>query len=157
MSERSQLNSDLWIDNHLFYNQVLALERHKAWMQVKDAISFFALLRLTVPYIPESNQLSWQKAAGMYHVCLNFVSKYEPETEYLVKWLNSLSLDLRSHRTLLQFNPTEMIVRGSLEFGVPAILAISFNPKVFRDNKRIMQLIILNTQHIVTKDSSRFV
>lgn len=124
---------------------------------VKDAIRFFALLRLTVPYIPQSNQLSWQKAAGMYHVCLNFVSKYEPETEYLVKWLNSLSLDLRSPRTLLQFNPAEMIVRGSLEFGVPAILAISFNPKVFRDNKRIMQLIILNTQHIVTEDSSRFV
>ncbi|KAL3224583.1 hypothetical protein MRX96_049475, partial [Rhipicephalus microplus] len=74
-------------------------------------------------------------------VCNSFRGRSEFEnTEYLVKWLNSLSLDLRSHRTLLQFNPAEMIVRGSLEFGVPAILAISFNPKVFRDNKRIMQL-----------------
>ncbi|XP_075744752.1 neprilysin-1-like isoform X1 [Rhipicephalus microplus] len=46
---------------------------------IKDAIHFFALLRLTIPYIPESNQLSWQKASGMYHACLNFVSKYAPE------------------------------------------------------------------------------
>ncbi|KAL1447459.1 hypothetical protein MTO96_044284, partial [Rhipicephalus appendiculatus] len=61
-------------------------------------------------------------------------------TKYLVKWLTSLNLDILSQSSLEEVNPVEMMVRGSLEFGVPALISISFNPKVFRDNKRIMQL-----------------
>ncbi|KAL1445053.1 hypothetical protein MTO96_045236, partial [Rhipicephalus appendiculatus] len=45
----------------------------------QESIRLFTQLRLIVPLIPESNQLSWQKAAGMYHACLNFASSYEPE------------------------------------------------------------------------------
>ncbi|KAL3221727.1 hypothetical protein MRX96_050201, partial [Rhipicephalus microplus] len=47
--------------------------------QTQDSIRLFTFIRLIVPLIPESNQNSWQKAAGMYHACLNFVSSYEPE------------------------------------------------------------------------------
>ncbi|KAL1421108.1 hypothetical protein MTO96_023460 [Rhipicephalus appendiculatus] len=113
---------------------------HSEFENVKDSIRLFSQLRLTVPYIPESNQLSWQKAAGMYHACLNFVSKHEPETKYLVQWLASLNLDIFSRGRLSEVNPVEMMVRGSLELGVRALISISFNPKEFRDNKRIMQL-----------------
>ncbi|XP_075744734.1 neprilysin-like isoform X2 [Rhipicephalus microplus] len=49
----------------------------------QHAVNFFTQLRLIVPYIPDSNQLSWQKAAGMYHACLNFASAYEPELDYV--------------------------------------------------------------------------
>ncbi|KAL1486932.1 hypothetical protein MTO96_031157 [Rhipicephalus appendiculatus] len=107
---------------------------------VLNSIHLYTLLRLTVPYIPDSNQLSWQKAAGMYHACLNFVSEYEPETKYLVEWLTSMDLDILNENRLANVNPIKMIVRGSLELGVPALIYISFTQKEFRNKKRIMQL-----------------
>ncbi|KAL1476176.1 hypothetical protein MTO96_018753 [Rhipicephalus appendiculatus] len=81
----------------------------------QDSIRLYTLLRLIVPLIPESNQLSWQKAAGMYHACLNFASSYKLETQYLVEWMRSLNLDLLNETRLATVNPVEMMVRGSLD------------------------------------------
>ncbi|KAL3184313.1 hypothetical protein MRX96_032114 [Rhipicephalus microplus] len=61
-------------------------------------------------------------------------------TQYLVKWLVSLDMDLLSHGNLSSLDPIKMMVRGSLEFGVPVMISISFNPKEFRGNKRKLQL-----------------
>ncbi|KAL1415638.1 hypothetical protein MTO96_029125 [Rhipicephalus appendiculatus] len=59
------------------------------YTHAQDSIRIFTQLRLIVPLIPASNQLSWQKAAGMYHACLSFASSYEPETQHLVEWMRS--------------------------------------------------------------------
>ncbi|KAL1475204.1 hypothetical protein MTO96_037469, partial [Rhipicephalus appendiculatus] len=106
----------------------------------QKSVYLYTQLRLIVPYIPESNQSSWQKAAGMYHACLNFVASYEPETPYLIQWLVSLDLDLLNETRLANVNPVKMMVRGSLDLGVQAVIAIFFSAKYFNNNKRVMQL-----------------
>ncbi|KAL1421102.1 hypothetical protein MTO96_023455 [Rhipicephalus appendiculatus] len=107
----------------------------------QESVYLYTQLRLAVPYIPETNQLPWQKAAGMYHACLNFIASYEPETPYLVQWLVSLDLDLLNETRLANVNPVKMMVRGSLDLGVPAVIAIFFNAKYFAHNKRVIQAI----------------
>ncbi|KAL1482144.1 hypothetical protein MTO96_034009 [Rhipicephalus appendiculatus] len=76
----------------------------------------------------------------MYHACLNFVASYEPETPYLIQWLVSLDLDLLNETRLANVNPVKMMVRGSLDLGVQAVIAIFFSAKYFNNNKRVMQL-----------------
>ncbi|KAH7959925.1 hypothetical protein HPB49_015056 [Dermacentor silvarum] len=76
---------------------------------------------LSVPY---SNQNSQQKAAGMYQACIAFAKSGRTETHYLVEWMVSLNLDLKNKTRLAAVNPVEMMVRGSLDLGVKAVLAI---------------------------------
>ncbi|KAL3198936.1 hypothetical protein MRX96_001513 [Rhipicephalus microplus] len=106
----------------------------------QHAVNFFTQLRLIVPYIPDSNQLSWQKAAGMYHACLNFASAYEPETTYLVEWLVSMDLDLLNETRLAKVNPVKTMVRGSLDLGVHAVVSILLRQKLFANKKRVIHL-----------------
>ncbi|KAL3252521.1 hypothetical protein MRX96_054883 [Rhipicephalus microplus] len=113
---------------------------HSEFDNAQEAVYLYTQLRLTVPFIPDTNQLSWQKAAGMYHACLTFMAEYEPETPYLVQWLVSLDLDLLNETRLANVNPVKMMVRGSLDLGVQAVIAIFFNAKYFLNNKRVMQL-----------------
>ncbi|KAL1487220.1 hypothetical protein MTO96_008165 [Rhipicephalus appendiculatus] len=61
-------------------------------------------------------------------------------TEYLVEWLISMKLDILNYGALSTINPVDVMVRGSLEYGVPALIYIFFNPTEFRNKKRIMQL-----------------
>ncbi|KAL1415636.1 hypothetical protein MTO96_029123 [Rhipicephalus appendiculatus] len=103
----------------------------------QESIRLFTQLRLIVPLIPESNQLSWQKAAGMYHACLNFASSYEPETQYLIEWMRSLNLDLMNETILAKVNPIEIMVRGSLDLGVHVVFSIEFREKDFLNKKRL--------------------
>ncbi|KAL3261289.1 hypothetical protein MRX96_046169, partial [Rhipicephalus microplus] len=88
--------------------------------------------------IPKSNQLSWQKAAAMYHACISYTSSYEPETKYLVRWMVSLNLDLLNETRLMNVDPVEMMVRGSLDFGVEAILSVVLEENQFKDGKRVV-------------------
>ncbi|KAL1487217.1 hypothetical protein MTO96_008162 [Rhipicephalus appendiculatus] len=120
---------------------------HNEFANTRDSVKLFTLLRLIVPYIPESDQLSWQKAAGMYQACMNFASSYEPETKYLVEWLVSLDLDLLNETRLAKVNPVRMMVRGSLDLGVRAVIAIFLSPKAFLDKKRVMQLAYIDDKY----------
>ncbi|XP_075746278.1 endothelin-converting enzyme 1-like isoform X2 [Rhipicephalus microplus] len=74
----------------------------------------------------------------MYHACISYTSSYEPETKYLVRWMVSLNLDLLNETRLMNVNPVEMMVRGSLDFGVEAILSIVLEEKQFEDGKRVV-------------------
>ncbi|KAL1442733.1 hypothetical protein MTO96_007751 [Rhipicephalus appendiculatus] len=121
---------------------------YNEFANTRDSVKLFTLLRLIVPYIPESGQLSWQKAAGMYHACLNFASSYEPETKYLVEWLVSLDLDLLNETTLAKVNPVRMMVRGSLDLGVTAVIGIFLTPNVFLNKKRVMRLAYTSDKYV---------
>ncbi|KAH6933916.1 hypothetical protein HPB50_018838 [Hyalomma asiaticum] len=63
-----------------------------------------------------------------------------PKTKYLVDWMRSLNLDLLNETRLATVNPVEMMVRGSLDLGVQAVISISFNTKIFPPFKRTMTM-----------------
>ncbi|KAL1476174.1 hypothetical protein MTO96_018751 [Rhipicephalus appendiculatus] len=107
---------------------------------IHELIRLFTELRLLVPFVPESNQLSWQKATGMYRACLNFVSSFKSETYYLVEWMKSLNLDLMNETRLATVNPVEMMVRCSLDLRVYVVISIVLADKDFRNKKRLIQL-----------------
>ncbi|KAH7987796.1 hypothetical protein HPB51_026531 [Rhipicephalus microplus] len=110
---------------------------HNEFSQAQDSVRLFTLMRLIVPLIPESNQNSWQKAAGMYHACLNFVSSYEPETQYLANWMRSQNLDFLNQTKLATVNPVDMMVRGSIDLGVK--LDFSKEQKKWGDEEHSLQ------------------
>ncbi|KAL1485906.1 hypothetical protein MTO96_047174, partial [Rhipicephalus appendiculatus] len=57
-------------------------------------------------------------------------------TKYLVEWMLSHNLDLFNETRLATVNPVEMMVRGSLDFGVQAVVSITFGELEFVDSKR---------------------
>ncbi|KAH7958823.1 hypothetical protein HPB49_005438 [Dermacentor silvarum] len=91
---------------------------------------------LSVPY---SNQNSQQKAAGMYQACIAFAKSRRTETHYLVEWMGSLNLDLVNKTKLAAVNPVEMMVRGSLDLGVKAVVSVVLFDRDFERGKRVMQ------------------
>ncbi|KAL3223692.1 hypothetical protein MRX96_049693 [Rhipicephalus microplus] len=86
-----------------------------------------------------SNQLAWKKAAAMYQACVAFASSNRIETKYLVDWMLSLNLDFFNETRLATVNPVEMMVRGSLDLGVQAVVAITFGELEFVNSKRKIQ------------------
>ncbi|KAL1483287.1 hypothetical protein MTO96_012838, partial [Rhipicephalus appendiculatus] len=61
-------------------------------------------------------------------------------TPYLVEWLKTLNLDLVNETRLAAVNPVEIMVRGSLDLGVEAVIAITFDVSEFVFNKRRIQI-----------------
>ncbi|KAL3228396.1 hypothetical protein MRX96_048582 [Rhipicephalus microplus] len=122
-----------------FYKHVCGKYRgYNTFFDVQRDLDLSIRSYLLISEIPKSNQLSWQKAAAMYHACISYTSSYEPETKYLVRWMVSLNLDLLNDTRLMNVNPVEMMVRGSLDFGVEAILSIVLEEKQFEDGKRVV-------------------
>ncbi|KAL1467500.1 hypothetical protein MTO96_026020, partial [Rhipicephalus appendiculatus] len=124
-----------------FYKYVCAsFKGHNMFKHVATAIDVSTLTDLISAEFPTSNQLSWQKAAAMYQSCMSFTSSYRTETSDLVTWMKSLNLDLLNRRALATVNPVEMMVRGSLDLGVEAVISITFHDRAFQDGKRLMQM-----------------
>ncbi|KAL1442735.1 hypothetical protein MTO96_007753 [Rhipicephalus appendiculatus] len=133
-----------------FYKFVCNTFRGKnEFIHARESIRLFTLLRLVVPYIPESNQLSVAESSRACTMpCLNFVASYKPETEYLVEWMVSLNLDFLNDVRLATVNPFEIMVRGSLDLGIEVVISIIFDKKKFLHSKRLMQLDYSNEQRI---------
>ncbi|KAL3206496.1 hypothetical protein MRX96_052814 [Rhipicephalus microplus] len=75
------------------------------------------------------------------YVCASFRGQTMfRHTSDLITWMKSLSLDLLNRKALATVNPVEMMVRGSLDLGVEAVISITFHDKAFQDGKRLMQL-----------------
>ncbi|KAL1468645.1 hypothetical protein MTO96_025234 [Rhipicephalus appendiculatus] len=62
------------------------------------------------------------------------------QTSDLVNWMKSLNLDLLDRHTLATVNPVEMMVRGSLDLGVEAVISITFYEREFVAGKRLMEV-----------------
>ncbi|KAL3252959.1 hypothetical protein MRX96_054723 [Rhipicephalus microplus] len=74
------------------------------------------------------------------YVCASFRGQTMfRHTSDLVTWMKSLSLDLLNSKALETVDPVEMMVRGSLDLGVEAVISITFHDKAFQDGKRLMQ------------------
>ncbi|KAH8039431.1 hypothetical protein HPB51_007309 [Rhipicephalus microplus] len=61
-------------------------------------------------------------------------------TADLVNWLQSLNLDLNDETRLAKVNPIEMMVRCSLDLGVPAIVSFELLDTLFFHGKRGMKV-----------------
>ncbi|KAL3184012.1 hypothetical protein MRX96_006325 [Rhipicephalus microplus] len=55
----------------------------------------------------------------MFQACVSFASSYLPETIELVRWMISMNLDFYNTTRLAAVKPVEVMVRGSLDLGVP--------------------------------------
>ncbi|KAL1421517.1 hypothetical protein MTO96_023079 [Rhipicephalus appendiculatus] len=105
-------------------------------LHVQDSIRFGIFTDLLSTKAPSSNQSAFQKAAAMYQACVSFASSYLPETIELVRWMKAMNLDLVNRTTLESVDPVEMMVRGSLDLGVEAIISIRFDDRRFHRRKR---------------------
>ncbi|KAL1415632.1 hypothetical protein MTO96_029119 [Rhipicephalus appendiculatus] len=124
-----------------FYKHICGKYRgYSTFIDVQNNIDISIQTSLLNSKIPASNQLSWQKAAAMYRACISFTSSYQPETKYLVEWMVSLNLDLLNETRLVAVDPVEMMVRGSLDLGVEAIISIVLDEKKIEDGKRVIKM-----------------
>ncbi|KAL1467502.1 hypothetical protein MTO96_026022 [Rhipicephalus appendiculatus] len=108
--------------------------------QVSEETRQLNVLHLQNTYVPASNQNASQKAAGLYQTCMTFVQSNRNETADLVTWMQSLNLDLNDGKRLEKVNPTEMMVRCSLDLGVPAIVSFELLDTLFVQGKRGMKV-----------------
>ncbi|XP_075744160.1 uncharacterized protein LOC142802962 [Rhipicephalus microplus] len=139
-----------WIRSNLDYNADPCQDFYKyvcskfrgrnEFRHLERDISLSTIRYLLETKIPPSNQLSREKAAAMFHACLGITTFSVSETPYLVEWMKSLNLDLVNETTMAAVNPVEMMVRGSLDLGVKAVIAITFDDTEFVFNKRRIQI-----------------
>ncbi|KAL1477055.1 hypothetical protein MTO96_036064, partial [Rhipicephalus appendiculatus] len=71
---------------------------------------------------------------------MSFVKSNRTETSDLATWMVSLDLDFNDERRLSIIEPFDMIVRCSLDLGVPAILSLELHEQEFFIEKRVMML-----------------
>ncbi|XP_075744115.1 uncharacterized protein LOC142802916 [Rhipicephalus microplus] len=109
-------------------------------MQVQEAVSVGIPASFKSLVVVPSNQTAIQKAAAMYQACMNFASSYLPETIELVRWMIDMNLDFQNTTRLETVDPVEMMVRGSLELGVEAIISIRFDERNFAGFRRLVTI-----------------
>ncbi|KAL1484297.1 hypothetical protein MTO96_032657 [Rhipicephalus appendiculatus] len=107
---------------------------------MKNSIEVGTFRDLSSSEVPPSHQLAWQKAAAMYQACVSFASSYAPETMEVVEWMNAMNLDFLNTTRLDSVDPVEMMVRGSLDLGVEAIISIRFDERIFSGDRRLVQI-----------------
>ncbi|KAH6933919.1 hypothetical protein HPB50_018841 [Hyalomma asiaticum] len=100
---------------------------------------------LTDTRVPPSNQNAGQKAAGLYQTCMAFIQSDKTETSDLVTWMTSLDLNFHDEKKLAGIDPVGMIVRCSLDLGVPAILSVEMHDTLFIAGKRTMKISFSST------------
>ncbi|XP_049520757.1 uncharacterized protein LOC119444926 [Dermacentor silvarum] len=90
--------------------------------------------------VPATGQTAWQKATALFKACLTMVDSKRDETKELTEWMTSLGLDLRNLTSSEPFDPVDMVVRCSLDFGIPVLLSFTFENVTFVNKKRLMIL-----------------
>ncbi|XP_054930332.1 uncharacterized protein [Dermacentor andersoni] len=88
--------------------------------------------------VPATGQTAWQKAVALIKACLTAIDSKLDETKELTAWMTSLGLDLNNLNSSEPFEPVDMVVRFSLDIGVPILLAFSFGDVAMVNNKRLM-------------------
>ncbi|XP_075744134.1 uncharacterized protein LOC142802935 [Rhipicephalus microplus] len=76
----------------------------------------------------------------MYKSSVAFASSHQTETLQLVKWMKAMNLDFQNEAKLRSVDPVEMMVRGSLGFGVNVIIDIRLPDTRFDHGKRVVEL-----------------
>ncbi|XP_065289075.1 uncharacterized protein [Dermacentor albipictus] len=113
---------------------------HDQFSEIINDIKISTISLLKDSRIPSSNQVSWQKAAGMFRACASFLKSNRTETKDLLTWMRSLNLDLMNETRLAAVNPVEMMVRASLDLGVQAVLGVVFALNEFYYSRRSIKI-----------------
>ncbi|KAL1469043.1 hypothetical protein MTO96_025121 [Rhipicephalus appendiculatus] len=126
-----------------FYQYVCGTFR--GWSTFKDvqiSIKVGEIAGLTAVTAPSSHQSPIQKAAAMYQACVSFATSREQETIDLVRWMTAMNLDFLNTTILESIDPVDMMVRGSLDLGVEAIISITPKDREFGflTHKRIIEI-----------------
>ncbi|XP_049520704.1 uncharacterized protein LOC125944351 [Dermacentor silvarum] len=108
--------------------------------KLEIAMKYSIRRHLNATKVPLSNQTSWEKAAGLYQACMSFAVSSRNETTDLAAWMISLNLDFTNETRLATVNPVEMIVRCSLDLGVPALFSIVLHENFFFSKKRAIKI-----------------
>ncbi|KAL3200242.1 hypothetical protein MRX96_043553 [Rhipicephalus microplus] len=137
---RSQL--DFGVDPcNDFYKYVCGKYRAASIVQqIEETTRMESYLKLKFTEPPLHKQTAFQKAAAMYKACVSFASSYELETYELVKWMNAINLDFKNKTRFRSVDPVEMMVRGSLDFGMDVIVSISFADAQFDHGRRVIEM-----------------
>ncbi|XP_075744105.1 uncharacterized protein LOC142802906 [Rhipicephalus microplus] len=122
-----------------FYKYVCGkYRRYSTFRDVQDAVRVGIRASFKSLAVVPSNQTAIQKAAAMYQACINFASSYLPETIELVRWMIDMNLDFQNTTRLETVDPVEVMVRGSLELGVEAIISIRFHERILTGFRRLV-------------------
>ncbi|KAL1441931.1 hypothetical protein MTO96_031087 [Rhipicephalus appendiculatus] len=106
-----------------FYQYVCHAFKDTSQLNRIDKNVAFAAVRYAVStVVPKTKQTIYQKAAGMVQACMNFIRKGLSEVYYLRQWMISLGLNLFNIKQMEKLDPFDLIVRLSLDQGVPALL-----------------------------------
>ncbi|KAL1471130.1 hypothetical protein MTO96_023867 [Rhipicephalus appendiculatus] len=138
-----------------FYQYVCG--KYRGWSTFTDveiSAVYGQFVDLTSVQAPSSNQNAIQKAAAMYRACMSFASSYVPEAIELVRWMIALNLDFLNTTRLESVNPVEIMVRGSLDLGVEAIISIRLADREFPHFKREIEINYSEEQEEWLKDRS---
>ncbi|XP_070389835.1 neprilysin-4-like isoform X3 [Dermacentor albipictus] len=128
------------IFTYLLHGSVEMLESEKA---SKDIFSG-TVSALHATHVPAIDQTSWQKAAGLFQSCHALATSHEDQVNDLTTWMASLSLDLNNQA--MAFDPIDMAIRLSLDFGQPSIFFITPHRTVFMENKRLLEMRIYSEE-----------
>ncbi|XP_037565191.1 neprilysin-1 [Dermacentor silvarum] len=63
------------------------------------------------------------------------------QTKELAAWMTSLGLDLNNLTSSEPFDPVDMLVRCSLDFGIPVLLTFSLKNVIMVNNKRLIMVL----------------
>ncbi|KAL1473329.1 hypothetical protein MTO96_003875 [Rhipicephalus appendiculatus] len=114
------------------------------WGHVEGALSEAeALIRsatiaaIDVTAVPATGQKAWHKAAALFKACMTLASSHISEVRDLTWWLASLGLDLNHLNPAV--DPVDMVMRSSLDFGVPAVFDATLSDRLFIEGKRSIQ------------------
>ncbi|KAL1441927.1 hypothetical protein MTO96_031083 [Rhipicephalus appendiculatus] len=124
--------------------------------QIAVTIRYLLMRFLNGSRIPLTNQAPWQKAAGLYKSCMSLLKNNRTETADLVTWMRSMNLDIYNDIRLQLVDPVDIIVRSSLDLGVPTILSFQPQDYLFRNKKRVIEVHFSGEERNWLKGRSNF-
>ncbi|XP_070389918.1 neprilysin-1-like isoform X4 [Dermacentor albipictus] len=107
--------------------------------KITEDVTKAALSAARASTVPPTGQSAWQKATALFKACVTMFYSKRDETKELKAWMTSLGLDLNNLTPSGPFDPVDMVVRFSLDFGLPVLLTFTF-ADVALGNKRLMIL-----------------
>ncbi|KAH7957308.1 hypothetical protein HPB52_017343 [Rhipicephalus sanguineus] len=107
----------------------------------KNVIAVVCITFLVIVLLPKESGDVTTEMDFYGYVCGSFRGQSQLiQTADLVTWMKSMNLDLSDHTRLEKINPAEMMVRCSLDLGVPAIVSFELLNTLFVDGKRGMKV-----------------